>query len=231
MAMASRHSDMVASVCCHSPALIHPFDPDEYASAVPMWIVHGKRDGTVAYNGSFPANDPSGPYYVPGAIQVNDILGQVNGCVGNVSESMVLNDDGTTLRRQTNCTNNATVELLSLETAGHTPFLGVPVFDQGQTPDSNLGAEVTTVDTTEMAWQFCSSYVSETEPVLIQVTPPPTAVVATMSPSTASSPSAPTKVPSTSAPALSYGCSKFDLQQTPALTHAAALLLLYLFVR
>ena len=47
-----------------------------------------------------------------------------------------------------------------------------PLFEQGMVPDSSLGAQVTTIDTTELAWAFCSAFTSEMEPVLEQVLGP-----------------------------------------------------------
>merc|ERR1712194_739144 len=59
--------------------------------------------------------------------------------------------------KSNNCTNNATVELVMMSAVGHVPYIQnsnptVPIFEQGGTN------ELSRVDTTALAWEFCSSH-------------------------------------------------------------------------
>lgn len=174
LAMAATHSDMVAAVCCHSPALITPFPDDGSYEPVPIWLTHGKMDGTVEYHGAFP-DGTDAPKYNPGAEQMNSLLGIANGCTAMSSnagvDSTPTSNGSYTYYTQENCGNGSAVKLLSLDTAGHTPFLGADLF-QGDYD----GAVVATVDTTQHAWEFCSSHSKSTEPVLELVKPATTAI-------------------------------------------------------
>lgn len=160
LAMAAIHSDLVAAVCCHAPALITPFDDPSY-NPVPIWIVHGQQDGTVRYDGWYPRG-PEVPAYNPGANQVNNLLGEINGCTSVEEER--LESDNATITTQTNCSNDAAVELLTIGSAGHTPFMDAELF-QGDLE----GAKVTTMDTTAMAWGFCSRQKRKVAPILVPV--------------------------------------------------------------
>jgi len=160
LAMAAVHSDMVAAVCCHSPALVTPFDKEDYKE-VPIWLAHGKFDGTVDYNGAFNSQTS----YIPGAEETNQLLGRVNNCK-NITTTTVTEGSYTNII-QTDCDNNdARVELMSLDTAGHTPFLGADLFF-----GDREGAQITTIDTTQHAWEFCSQYSRTNEPILELVSP------------------------------------------------------------
>ena len=58
IAMATIHSDLVAAVCCHAGVAQVPF-PISY-QATPTWIVHGKADPIVKFDGgnfSFSASE------------------------------------------------------------------------------------------------------------------------------------------------------------------------------
>lgn len=172
LSMAASHSDMVAAVCCHSPALISPF-PSAY-EPVPIFLVHGKMDGTVPYDGQFPDGSDQ-PRYNPGAEEMNSLLGTLNGCTTASSEagadSSETSNGEYTYHKQENCSDgnvDAPVRLLSLDTAGHTPFRDADLF-QGDYDETI----VTSVDTTQHAWDFCSGYSKSTAPVLELVTPPP----------------------------------------------------------
>ena len=167
LSMAASHSDMVAAVCCHSPALISPF-PTDY-EPVPIWLVHGKMDGTVPYYGAFPDGVET-PRYNPGAEQMNSLIGIANSCTemsSNTDEDSTPTSNGAyTYYNQENCAGNSTVKLLSLDTAGHTPFLGGDLF-----MGDYDGAVIASVDTTQHAWDFCSGYSKTVEPILELVTP------------------------------------------------------------
>ena len=64
------------------------------------------------------------------------------------------------------CDNDATVEMYSLENAGHVPFMGADLFFGDLD-----GAEMATIDTTQYAWEFCSKYARASDPVLELVKP------------------------------------------------------------
>ena len=164
LAMAAVHSDMVAAVCCHSPALVTPFPDDESYSkqAVPIWLAHGKYDGTVRYYGAF----NGGNSYIPGAEQTNKLLGTVNNCNRTMMFDTIDRNQTYKTVIQDDCDNGTRVELLSIETAGHTPFIGRDLF-RGDLD----GAEVTAIDTTQRAWEFCSGFVRDKAPVLQLVKP------------------------------------------------------------
>merc|ERR1712176_127809 len=75
----------------------------------------------------------------------------MNGCDGELLseeiETAAVEDDGSTAivgmsYKRTNCANGADVELVALNDIGHMPYQGMQ----------------TTVDTTSMAWDFCSSH-------------------------------------------------------------------------
>ena len=161
LAMAAVHTDMVAAVCCHSPALVTPFpDDDSYSEqAVPIWLAYGKKDGRVNYFGALIREN----IYVPGAQQTVAMLGNVNNCVKSYFQSIMRYDLNMTY---SGCDNDATVEMYSLENAGHVPFMGADLFFGDLD-----GAEVTTIDTTQYAWEFCSKYARASDPVLELVKP------------------------------------------------------------
>jgi len=164
LSMAAVHSDMVAAVCCHSPALVTPFPNDDFYSkqAVPIWLAHGKYDGTVNYHGAF----NGGNNFVPGAEQTNRLLGAVNNCNGTIVTDIEDGDVTYNFITQVGCDNDARVKLMSLATGGHTPFMGADLF-----PGDEDGAQMTTIDTTQFAWEFCSGYARATDPVLELVQP------------------------------------------------------------
>jgi len=136
LSMAMKHSDLVAAVCCHSGILIS--EPSDDYIPTPIWFVHGILDDTIPYYGG----------ENPGAQDAYDYLFSRNGCQ-NTTLTLLLEEGDSQLAN--GCTNNASVELVSLVGAGHQPY---PIFGQ------------TTYETTLAAWEFCSSYESLIEPVL-----------------------------------------------------------------
>jgi hypothetical protein len=66
------------------------------------------------------------------------------------------------------CTDGADVSLLALYESGHTPFYNEDqsFLDEGETP--------TTLDTTQLAWEFCSQFEKAVEPDLTSSTAAPT---------------------------------------------------------
>lgn len=147
LSMAALHSDVVAAVCCHAGTLITPF-PSEY-SPVPIWMAHGMKDTTVPFNGTVIMD--MGVLGSLGMWSTENVLNYIagrNDC--GEAETTSLGSNGATLKR-TNCTNNANVELVTLYESGHFPYLPVP----GSPFSFLLDAPV---DTTALAWEFCSSH-------------------------------------------------------------------------
>lgn len=82
-------------------------------------------------------------------------LGDQNECLEQEEEE-VSDEDGVigTVYKRTNCEKNARVEVVALFEGGHNPYI-TPVM-----------GESTTIDTTSMAWDFCSAQIKGPQPVL-----------------------------------------------------------------
>eukprot|EP00536_Pseudo-nitzschia_multiseries_P013208 jgi/Psemu1/309695/fgenesh1_kg.547_\ len=165
--MAALHSDVVAAVCCHAGTLLTPI-PEDY-SPVPVWMVHGASDDVVPYDGGVEMD--LGILGSMGTWSIEDTVSYIadrNECDDNdnnnnnnaepIETTYNTNTNnntnntniGTTYKR-TNCTNGADVELVTLFATDHYPYAPVP--------NSTLPfIEDPGVDTTAMAWEFCSSY-------------------------------------------------------------------------
>mmetsp|Transcript_23666 Transcript_23666/g.35029 ORF Transcript_23666/g.35029 Transcript_23666/m.35029 type:complete len:613 (-) Transcript_23666:111-1949(-) len=196
LAMAASQSDVVAAVCCHAGTLATEFGADtgEY-DPVPIWMVHGELDSVLPYNGrAF----EDGLGFIPLA-QSFQYMADQNGCDADVVEAAVAS--GTSLKRNSSCTNGATVELITLPQSGHSPYLNADFGWENGT--------LTTVDTTAWAWDFCSAQSKAAIPEVFQrqsntTTTSPTTVTAgnsTAAPAptvTPSQPKAPSPAPSTS---------------------------------
>lgn len=152
MSMAVLHSDVVTAVCCYSGALLTPF-ADTY-SPVPVMDLHGSLDDVVPVNGS--------TQFHPLAFTMNKFADK-NDCDAEVIETDVENGIGKTYRR-TNCTNNADVQKTLLFEAGHLPF-------------RKLGGS--SIDTTQIAWDFCKSYSKDHVPLVFQKTLAPSSTPST----------------------------------------------------
>ena len=163
LAMGALHSDIVAAVCCHAGTMVTPF-ADNY-SPVPTWMVHGRLDTDVGFEES----DLFFGFGFPGLLEVASVIADKNGCADEIIESDVMDGDtvvGTSYKYSSGCTNGADVELVALSESGHVPY------KDGE--EYNLGAKSTTIDTTAMAWDFCSSYAKESIPPAFIPTPAPT---------------------------------------------------------
>jgi len=171
LTMAAMHSDVVAAVCCHAGTLLTPF-PSNY-SPVPIWMAHGMKDTTVAFNGSTLVD--FAPFGSIGFWSTEDVVNYIankNECEDEDEDELVLLAEdnttttattvGTTFKR-TNCTNNADVELVALLESGHLPYYMSPDDNKyvsllGPGAQGIIADETTVVDTTALAWEFCSSY-------------------------------------------------------------------------
>ncbi len=162
LAMAALYSDTIAAVCCHAGSIITPF-PDDY-SPVPIWMIHGMKDNTIPYNGSPVMTIPGiGALGFLTIDQQISYLTQKNGCEGE-GEMDVEDETGAQVGKvikRGQCKDNANVEVVALFDADHHPY-----------QRSSLTDFPPTVDTTAMAWEFCSAYskadpeTSASEPVV-----------------------------------------------------------------
>lgn len=174
LAMAALYSDAIAAVCCHAGAVVTPFDPATYNSPVPIMTVHGLLDDTIAFDGvrAIP------PFLFPGqqrgfwpVLDTLDYLSDANGCQDadtlDIEGDTTVPDDNVaaTLYRKTNCDKGADVQLLAIKEAGHVPYSG----------SSDLGDDVvsTAIDTTALAWEFCSSHTKSQPPEPLVSSSPP----------------------------------------------------------
>jgi poly(3-hydroxybutyrate) depolymerase len=142
MTMAALYSDTIAAVCCHAGAVLTPFSLDY--TPVPVWTIHGMMDPVIPYNGGsevLPGVGSFGFWSIP---QTTAYLATKNNCLASGSEGVYSdNVQIGTVYKGTNCDQNASVEVVTLNTADHFPYLANPVFN--------------TIDTTELAWAFCSA--------------------------------------------------------------------------
>lgn len=149
LAMAATSSDLVAAVCCMAGALIQPFAADY--SPVPIWTVHGLKDSVILPERDVFNWDGSG---FPSLTDRTDYIAEKNGCSGETTETPLLDDQGAVIGKvvtRSDCgENGAPVELVILNEAGHTPYMGYV--------NDDPGSSVTTIDTTSMAWNFCKSF-------------------------------------------------------------------------
>ena len=172
MAMAAQESDLVAAVCCHSGSVLTATTEDYIPT--PVWRIHGNLDITVPYDGSF--SESRNVQVFTGAIEGHDYWGERNGCTESTVEDFRRRLNTGTIRKYTNCTDGADVELVTITGAGHNPYL--------RRLDFPLQ---TTFDTTEWAWDFCSRHSLKEEPFLEGVTSSPTMIpVPTAAPTEAS---------------------------------------------
>jgi poly(3-hydroxybutyrate) depolymerase len=138
LAMGAIFSNLVAAVCCHAGGGFTQLATNY--NPVPTWLAQGMKDDRIWYQF---AQDTYRSY------------GWVHSCE-NETSVMVENKTAVEYTRY-NCNNNATVKLFLLNESGHIPFMnGFEISE---------GASQTTVDTTEMAWQFCSNFSKEEIPV------------------------------------------------------------------
>ncbi len=156
LSMAAQYSDSIAAVCCHAGALTTPF-ADDY-SQVPIWMVHGMEDRVIKYEGES-QDTVFGKFGVWSMDQTIDYLAKENGCDTEATESDLTDDEDNVIGKvvqKTGC--KADVELVALFESGHFPY-EIPTLFQGMLAGS--GEVATTIDTTAMAWDFCSAYSKE----------------------------------------------------------------------
>jgi poly(3-hydroxybutyrate) depolymerase len=143
LSMGALYSDVVTAVACHAGKLITPFAGD-YVS-VPTFIVHGLKVGVLPYDVVL-VSESKGLASTPDQFRA---IADRNRCTQVVPTEQLPNGEGT-VETWTACRINADVTLVTLNKAGHTPFLGQ------DNQDLNPGAVPTTIDTTALVWEFFS---------------------------------------------------------------------------
>ena len=169
LTMAAVQSDLVAAVCCHAGVVAQASFPDSY-QPTPIWVlVHGTMDFLLPYHGFSDTSVYGFPQYsMLGALETHDVFAKANGC--NISTSKIIeiatpDNKKVTQYISSDCVNNSTVlELVSLGDVGHNPYLNFAPIENGTVPIK--------VDTTQLAWKFCSQHSLDVEPELTLVTPP-----------------------------------------------------------
>mmetsp|Transcript_24579 Transcript_24579/g.54110 ORF Transcript_24579/g.54110 Transcript_24579/m.54110 type:complete len:504 (-) Transcript_24579:258-1769(-) len=181
LSVAALYSDSIAAVCCHAGSLVTGFPEDEYVP-VPVWMTHGMKDGTIPYEGETIIDMMVfGSYGFWPLETIVEYVANSNGCVDeeaidlyNNTNSGVDDDSSSSnatsagiVYKRTNCENNANVELVALFEAGHFPYALLPVNGGDAAVNSNnlplfasFGDSPVEIDTTAMAWEFCSSHVN-----------------------------------------------------------------------
>jgi poly(3-hydroxybutyrate) depolymerase len=154
LGMATLHSDLVAAVGCHSGSTVSPF-ADNY-TPTPVFMVHGKADTDVDYNGD---------YNLFGARTSHEILSNANECTSSSESSFEVQDNNVTVYTSSSCASNATVVLYAIDGVSHFPYpaigLDVLLSTPGESP------VLTTMDTTQLAWDFLKAHSLENAPELV----------------------------------------------------------------
>jgi len=162
--MAALASDLVAAVCCHSGVPTFSEDDMSDYQPTPILNVFGDEDAVIPYD-NWMAISLLMTADVTNGVDAFEFWGDANGCkqkVMTVDESKLY-----ATHSYLDCIDNATVKLVQVFGAGHTPYLGVDMsFIPGEIPE-----KITAVDTTPLAWDFCSPYQSEFAPSLPEPVP------------------------------------------------------------
>lgn len=147
MGVAALQPDLVAAVSCHAGTLVTDFSTTN--PPVPLWQVHGTNDAVIPYN--VLVVDENGELVIPSALETFRYMGNQNRCQNSTQE--LLPDGSGKLDTHFRCSGNGTeVKLLTLFRVGHAPYMDAD--------DSNV-----TLDTTRLAWEFCSEYSLSEKPV------------------------------------------------------------------
>ena len=128
-------------------------DPSPEYQAVPIMEVHGVRDlfvhygvgygSSILFDGSLEGDE--------GAIQNMEYWAELNGCSGLTPDVEIIEWDYSVLG-YTNCEHGSEVRLVSLNFAGHNPYLK-------DSPDQDIfPGNPTGIDTSRMVWEFVSQF-------------------------------------------------------------------------
>mmetsp|Transcript_57356 Transcript_57356/g.66236 ORF Transcript_57356/g.66236 Transcript_57356/m.66236 type:complete len:685 (-) Transcript_57356:295-2349(-) len=147
-------SDTPAAVCCVASSLMP--SPSEDYQPTPVQVVYGSLDTTIGF--FFGSND-----------HILNTWGPLNECEGEGGNVTTNTEDDSGLyvtRRLSNCT--ADVETVEIYDVGHFAYLGLPPVNQYSTFEYP-GAITPAVDSTALAWEFCSPHAN---PIMPQVPDP-----------------------------------------------------------
>ena len=167
MGMAALFSDVVAAVCCMAGSWLTT--PAENYQPTPIWNLLGEEDAVVPYEGYY---QPNYGLVIPDAQASLEALANLNGCQQvdrvhkNLFQMTMAGQVGRLYSDQAFfCQNDATVEYVTLATAGHDLYPAQQSI--GQFGRSSFASEIT-IDTTQLAWDFCSRHALSHEPMLLE---------------------------------------------------------------
>jgi poly(3-hydroxybutyrate) depolymerase len=156
LTMAVLQSNFVAAVCCTAGSFLTP--PSADYSPTPVWNLFGEEDIMIPYEGFY---DPNYGLIYPDVLATFKKISKLNNCGEFIRSEenipdMDLDDDQGKLIRDiaSRCDMNATVEFVTLTTAGHT--LQLTYDTEGEMYPTY--ASRTTVDTASLAWEFCHAH-------------------------------------------------------------------------
>jgi poly(3-hydroxybutyrate) depolymerase len=187
-AMAAYHSDMVAAVACMAGMTLTAIEPQMDTrnpyEPVPSWTIVGALDEIVPPSGVLKSSNDHGSdvWKFPSPQTGFEYLTKLHGCQEIINHATMIPEmdipdyplaGALYVQIAQRCsTNNAVVQHLTLATAGH------DVYQQQRrdhkqytstittTTMSSYEAE-TTIDTTQLAWEFVSSFQRNHEPKLL----------------------------------------------------------------
>lgn len=149
--MVNEASHLFAAAGCMAHYLLD-LEAADYAP-VPMMEVHGVRDAVVHYGVTY-TNSLIFDLSLEGdegAIQNMERWAEMNGCTGSTPDIEIFEWDYSVLG-YSDCENNAQVRLVSINFAGHNPYLK----DSPDQPTST--GNPTGIDTSRMVWDFMSQF-------------------------------------------------------------------------
>jgi poly(3-hydroxybutyrate) depolymerase len=190
-AMAAYHSDMVAAVACMAGMTLTAIEPQkdvEHYEPVPSWTIVGALDEIVPPGGLLKSTSEHerdmDVWKFPSPQAGFEYLTKLHGCQEVINHATMIPEmdipdyplaGALYVQTAQRCnTKNAAVQHLTLATAGHDVYQqrnNRKQFSSTTTPTmtASYTAE-TTIDTTQLAWEFASSYQRDREPVLESTT-------------------------------------------------------------
>lgn len=165
-AMAMLHSDLVTAVACHAGTLFTAASSSY--DATPIWSVHGTKDEIVPYNGQvYPDFNQNVKFTAKQS--TFEYLSVLNECTSYENNTLTGFSDKGFIQIASNCTNNATVEFVTLMDVGHYPYPSSYFDGQGYYPELPNANPLMDYESTRAAWTFVSGYESSEEPDLIDI--------------------------------------------------------------
>jgi poly(3-hydroxybutyrate) depolymerase len=170
IAMAMRHSELIAAVCCVSASFIT--HPKFNYSPRPISLILGGLDSLVKPQGWF---IPGYGLIFPSANSSFEALSELNQCTRDLfSEQLVPELDlpalkgGIQTRLSTGCKNNASIQFTTITTAGHMMF---PNIMPELFPIGAINTTADTLDLTTMMWDSCRHHINPIDPFEVSMSP------------------------------------------------------------